>query len=103
MLKKMTIQNFKAIQDMTIEFTPLTVLIGGNACGKTSILQALVTVAPTPAKELADALVTNASVSGANEVTVNGVIAASASLSEMLCNQPRLISVIPCITTNYAI
>jgi predicted ATPase len=41
MLKKMTIRNFKAIQDMTIEFTPLTVLIGANACGKTSILQAL--------------------------------------------------------------
>jgi predicted ATPase len=39
MLKKMTIRNFKAIQDLTIEFTPLTVLIGGNSCGKTSILQ----------------------------------------------------------------
>jgi predicted ATP-dependent endonuclease of OLD family len=26
---------------MTIEFTLLTVLIGANACGKTSILQAL--------------------------------------------------------------
>jgi hypothetical protein len=25
------------------------------------------------------------------------------SLSQMLCNQPRLMSVIPCITTNYTI
>ena len=41
MLKKLTIRNFKAIQDMTIEFTPLTVLIGGNSCGKSTILQAL--------------------------------------------------------------
>jgi predicted ATPase len=41
MLRKMTIRNFKAIQNMTIEFSPLTVLIGGNACGKTTILQAL--------------------------------------------------------------
>ena len=41
MLKKLTIRNFKAIQDMTIEFTPLTVLIGENSCGKTTILQAL--------------------------------------------------------------
>ena len=41
MLKKLTIRNFKAIEDMTIEFTPLTVLIGENGCGKTTILQAL--------------------------------------------------------------
>jgi predicted ATPase len=41
MLKKLTIRNFKAIQDMTIEFTPLTVLIGGNGCGKSTVLQAL--------------------------------------------------------------
>ena len=41
MLKKLTIRNFKAIQEMTIEFTPLTVLIGENSCGKTTVLQAL--------------------------------------------------------------
>ncbi|MDR1174202.1 MAG: AAA family ATPase [Treponema sp.] len=41
MLKRLTIKNFKAIQDMTIEFTPLTVLIGGNGCGKSTVLQAL--------------------------------------------------------------
>jgi predicted ATPase len=41
MLKKLMIKNFKAIQNMTIEFTPLTVLIGGNSCGKSTVLQAL--------------------------------------------------------------
>ena len=41
MLQKITIRNFKAIQDLTVEFTPLTVLIGENACGKTTILQAI--------------------------------------------------------------
>jgi predicted ATPase len=41
MLKKLTIRNFKAIQDVTIEFTPLTVLIGENGCGKSTILQAI--------------------------------------------------------------
>jgi len=40
-LKKLTIRNFKAIQDMTIEFTPLTVLIGENGSGKSTILQLL--------------------------------------------------------------
>ena len=41
MLKKLTIRNFKAIEDLTIEFTPLTVLIGENGCGKSTVLQAL--------------------------------------------------------------
>jgi len=41
MLKKLTIRNFKAITDMTIDFTPMTVLIGGNASGKSTVLQAL--------------------------------------------------------------
>jgi predicted ATPase len=41
MLNTMRIKNFKAIQDMTIEFTPLTVLIGANSCGKSTVLQAL--------------------------------------------------------------
>jgi predicted ATPase len=41
MLKKLTIKNFKAIRDMTIDFTPLTVLIGANSCGKSTVLQAL--------------------------------------------------------------
>jgi predicted ATPase len=41
MLRKLTIRNFKAIQDMTIEFTPLTILIGENSCSKSTILQAL--------------------------------------------------------------
>jgi predicted ATPase len=41
MLKKLAIKNFKVIENMTVEFTPLTVLIGGNACGKSTVLQAL--------------------------------------------------------------
>jgi len=41
MLKKLWIQNFKAIRDLTIEFTPFTVLIGENSSGKSTVLQAL--------------------------------------------------------------
>ena len=41
MLKKLTIRNFKAIHDMTIAFSPLTVLIGENAAGKSTVLQAI--------------------------------------------------------------
>jgi predicted ATPase len=41
MLTELTIRNFKAIRNMPIKFTPLTVLIGGNSCGKSTVLQAL--------------------------------------------------------------
>ncbi len=41
MLKKLKIQNFKAIQNVEIEFDRLNVLIGTNSVGKTTILQAI--------------------------------------------------------------
>ncbi|MDR1315582.1 MAG: ATP-binding protein, partial [Spirochaetales bacterium] len=41
MLVNMRLKYFKSIQDMFIKFTQLTVLIGGNSSGKTTILQAL--------------------------------------------------------------
>ena len=41
MLKKLRIKNFKGIKDLTIRFTPLTMLIGENSCGKSTVLQAL--------------------------------------------------------------
>lgn len=41
MLKKLIIRNFKAINQLTIKFTPLTILIGENSCGKSTVLQAL--------------------------------------------------------------
>ena len=41
MLKKLRVKNFKAALDMEIQFTPLTMLIGGNSCGKSTVLQAL--------------------------------------------------------------
>jgi predicted ATPase len=41
MLKKLTIRNFKAIQDMTIEFNQITILIGGNSSGKSTVFQIL--------------------------------------------------------------
>jgi len=38
------LQNFKAVQDSkTIKFTPLTVFIGNNGSGKSSIIEALET------------------------------------------------------------
>lgn len=35
------IQNFKSIQDLTLQLKPLTILVGPNASGKSSIVQAL--------------------------------------------------------------
>lgn len=41
MIKSLEINNFKAIKHLNITFTPFTVLIGGNSCGKSTVLQAL--------------------------------------------------------------
>ncbi len=40
MITRVRFQNFKALRDVQIDFTaPLTVFVGPNACGKTSVLQ----------------------------------------------------------------
>ena len=41
MIKSIHIDNFKALNNATIDFTPLTVLIGDNSVGKTTVLQAV--------------------------------------------------------------
>jgi energy-coupling factor transporter ATP-binding protein EcfA2 len=41
MIHKLTLQNFKGIESAEISFERLTVLVGPNASGKTSVLQAL--------------------------------------------------------------
>ncbi len=41
MIKSIYIDNFKALNDFSINRKPLTILIGGNASGKSSILQAI--------------------------------------------------------------
>ena len=52
MIKKITIRNFKAIKELTIEFTPLTVLIGENSSGKSTILQALNFLCSTTSRDI---------------------------------------------------
>jgi predicted ATPase len=41
MIKTFRVQNYKALRDVTLELTPLHVLIGPNDSGKTSVLEAL--------------------------------------------------------------
>jgi len=41
MLKKILIENFKSIKEQQIDLSPITILIGPNRSGKSSILQAL--------------------------------------------------------------
>ncbi|MGA2262679.1 MAG: AAA family ATPase [Acidobacteriota bacterium] len=41
MIKRFRIQNYKALRDVTLELTPLHILIGPNDSGKTSILEAI--------------------------------------------------------------
>ena len=41
MITRFQVQNYKALRDVTLELTPLHVLIGPNDSGKTSILEAI--------------------------------------------------------------
>lgn len=41
MIKNIYIDNFKALNDFSIDFKPLTVLIGGNGSGKSTVLQTI--------------------------------------------------------------
>lgn len=46
-LRDVTIRNFKAIRDsQRLKLTPLTVLIGNNGSGKSSLIEALETFHP---------------------------------------------------------
>ena len=47
MITKLSIKNFRGIRDGELELAPLTILLGGNNSGKSTILEALF-LAPNP-------------------------------------------------------
>ncbi len=46
MITRVSFKNYRALRDLEIEFAPLTVLVGPNACGKSSVLRGLSADAP---------------------------------------------------------
>ncbi len=55
MITRFRVQNFKALRDVTVELTPVHLLIGPNDSGKTSILEALAALSRSPEQPLAAA------------------------------------------------
>jgi len=55
MIKRLRVNNFKALRDVEIELTPIHVLIGPNDSGKTSILDALAALCRSVDHELPEA------------------------------------------------
>lgn len=51
MIRKLRLTNFKGIEQGEIEFSPLTILVGSNNSGKTTILESLF-LAPNPARRV---------------------------------------------------
>ena len=41
MFRKLKVDNFKSLVDFSVEFTPMSVIIGNNATGKSSVLRAI--------------------------------------------------------------
>ncbi|MDX1967878.1 MAG: AAA family ATPase [Planctomycetaceae bacterium] len=52
MIETFRVQNFKALRDVTLNLTPIHLLIGPNDSGKTSLLQALATLARSAERPL---------------------------------------------------
>ncbi len=57
MITRFQIQNYKALRDVTLNLTPMHVLIGPNDSGKTSILEALASLCRSVDHQLSDAFV----------------------------------------------
>jgi len=51
MIKRLKIQNFRGIKEGTLELSPITILLGPNNSGKSTILEALF-LAPNPGREV---------------------------------------------------
>ena len=51
MIEKIVLRNFKGIREGELELAPLTILLGGNNSGKTTLLEALF-LAPNPFREV---------------------------------------------------
>jgi predicted ATPase len=48
MISRVRVKNFRCLRDVSVSFDPLTVLVGPNACGKSTLLEALVNRQYTP-------------------------------------------------------
>lgn len=59
MITRFRVQNYKALRDVTIDLTPVHVLIGPNDSGKTSVLEALAALSRSADRHLKDAFVGN--------------------------------------------
>lgn len=55
-LTQLRIQNYRCLRDVTIDFEPLTALVGPNASGKSSILYAMDPKRPIPSSDWTDAV-----------------------------------------------
>ncbi len=56
MIDHLRVQNFKSLIDVSVDFEPLTILVGPNDSGKTSLLDALHTVSKTSSSPIQQAL-----------------------------------------------
>ena len=57
MITRFQVQNYKALRDVTLDLTPMHVLIGPNDSGKTSILEALASLCRSVDHQLPEAFV----------------------------------------------
>src|SRR5262245_7132420 len=62
LLRSWTLKNFKSVEDATVDFAPLTVVVGANSSGKSSLLQSiLMAVQATQSQTVGDRFPLNGS------------------------------------------
>ena len=79
MLKKWRIRNFKSIKSAEIELAPLTVLVGANSAGKSSLLQSILLMAQNASQD--EEIVT---LSSRGSIFFNGQLVELGSIQECL-------------------
>jgi predicted ATPase len=79
MLKRWRIRNFKSIKSAEIELAPLTVLVGANSAGKSSLLQSILLMAQNASQDTE-----NVSLSSRGGIFFNGQLVELGSIEECL-------------------
>ncbi len=60
-LREWTLRNFKSVEEASVQFSPLTILVGGNSSGKSSLLQSILLISQAAGADIELSLPLNGS------------------------------------------
>ena len=87
MVKEIKIQNYKSVQDLTLELGRINVLIGANGCGKSNILEAIVFGSAAAEKKLGNEFLSS------RGIRVTEPKAMRSGFDKLSANQPIIVKI----------